>query len=249
LAAARSLAGASPSLLLAIESACRVPSVALLRGGAVIAEDDAEPGRTGAESLLPSVDAVLARGGVTLDAVDAFAVSIGPGSFTGLRVGVSTVKGLAFGGEAPVVPVPTLAAVARGASAAGGWDSAVPVVALLDARRGEVYAAGFRIDASGEGARAVAPSEGVYTPAELLRVLPEGALLVGEVLEMFGDELRAAGRGQLSLGPARDAHARDVAALGAGLLAAGQGLHPGVLAPRYVRRAEAEVKRTGERFE
>ena len=99
--------GAHP-LILAVESSCRVPSVALLRGDEVLAEVEGVPGRSGAESLLPGIDTVLRRSGTSLDAVEAFAVSIGPGSFTGLRVGVATLKGLAFDGERPVAPVPTL---------------------------------------------------------------------------------------------------------------------------------------------
>ena len=83
----------------------------------MLAEVEAREGRTGAESLLPGVDAVLRRAAATLQDVEAFAVSIGPGSFTGLRVGVATAKGLCFGSGRPVAPVSTLAAVCAGAPA------------------------------------------------------------------------------------------------------------------------------------
>ena len=96
------------------------------------------PGRDAAESLLPAVEDLLRAAGCELAAIEAFALSIGPGSFTGLRVGIATVKGLAFGTPRPVAPVSTLAALAVGAGRAD-----VPVVPMLDARRGEVYAAAY----------------------------------------------------------------------------------------------------------
>ncbi|UCE87015.1 MAG: tRNA (adenosine(37)-N6)-threonylcarbamoyltransferase complex dimerization subunit type 1 TsaB, partial [Deltaproteobacteria bacterium] len=101
-------------LLLAIETATDRSSVALLRGDALVAEVRAPRDRPAAASLLPALEAVLARAGCRAAELDAFAISIGPGSFTGLRVGLATVKGLAFGSGRPVVPVSTLAAIACG---------------------------------------------------------------------------------------------------------------------------------------
>ena len=91
-----------------LETATSTVSVALSRGGELLCEVVAPPERPSAEVLLPTVDAVLAEAGVSLGAVGAFAVSIGPGSFTGLRIGVATLKGLAFGAGRPAVAVPTL---------------------------------------------------------------------------------------------------------------------------------------------
>ncbi|MDJ0852924.1 MAG: tRNA (adenosine(37)-N6)-threonylcarbamoyltransferase complex dimerization subunit type 1 TsaB [Myxococcota bacterium] len=240
----------APPLLLAVESSCRTPSVALLRGGEVVAEAEGRAGRTGAESLLPCVDQTLARAGVGLEAVTGFAVSIGPGSFTGLRVGVATVKGLAFASERPVACVPTLAALARGAAEACGAAAGDVVVALLDARRGEVYAAGWRIPGPMGEPAPVAPEEGVYTPEELAPLLPPGAWLAGEGVERCGERLEAlAGPAAPRLGPAWEPRARDVGWLGLATLTRGDGVHVEALVPRYVRRAEAEVRRTGQRFE
>ncbi len=124
--------GAHP-LILAVESSCRVPSVALLRGDEVLAEVEGGPGRSGAESLLPGIDTALRRAGASLDAVAAFAVSIGPGSFTGLRIGLATALGLCFDTARKIIPVPTLAALSLHA---GETPNIVP---LLDARRQQVY--------------------------------------------------------------------------------------------------------------
>ena len=108
----------------------------MLRGGEVLADGTAGPGRDHAEILLPLVDRVLREAGVALREIEAFAVAIGPGSFTSLRVGLATVKGLAFGTAQPVAAVSSLAALAWSAGA-----SEAPLVPLLDARRGEIYAA------------------------------------------------------------------------------------------------------------
>ena len=113
-------------LLLAVETATAAPSVALWRGDALLGERAADPGRPTAEALLPALDALLADAGLALAAVEAVAVSIGPGSFTGLRIGVATVKGLAFGTGRPAIAVSTLAAVARAGSAARSSSSSSP---------------------------------------------------------------------------------------------------------------------------
>ena len=229
-------------LLLALESATSFASVALLRGGDLLAELTTTGARPHSERLLPGVDRVLAAAGITLAEVGAFAVSIGPGSFTGLRVGVATLKGLAFGDERPVAPVPTLAALA--ASAAG---SAHPVVACLDARRGEVYAAAW-----GPGAAGLAPlvPEGVFTPAALARAAPRPCTLVGcpgeeAVLESVRDAIGPEAR----LAEPAPPRAFFVGRLGRVLLGRGETVAASRLVPRYLRRAEAEARRTGEALE
>lgn len=238
------LGRSSPELVLALETACGRPSVALCRGGEVLAEVDAPEGQTGAESLLPGVDAALAQASVTLREIEAFAVSIGPGSFTGLRVGVATAKGLCFGSGRPVAPVPTLAVVAAGASVRDE-----PVVALLDAQRGEVYAALYRFPGPGAPFQEGDPTVGVYTPEDLAARIPERCRIVGEGLLVCGDRLRGLVGPQVELGAPVPARAADVARLGRLMLAQGQGVSVDALVPCYVRRAQAEVDRTGERFD
>jgi tRNA threonylcarbamoyladenosine biosynthesis protein TsaB len=233
-------AGDPASLLLALETATRATSVALLRGEQLIAEEFGAAGRDAAESLLPAVDAVLREAGVGVEQLEAFAVSIGPGSFTGLRVGLSTLKGLAFGSARLLAPVSTLAALACTPARRD-----LPVVPLLDARRGEVYAAAF--DLAGELPRPIV-EEGVYTPAELVARLPARCVLVGEGVALCGAEIRE-GLGPGVLAVPGDPAARHVGVLGARLLARGEGVPVADAVPHYLRRAEAEVRRTGRRFE
>jgi tRNA threonylcarbamoyladenosine biosynthesis protein TsaB len=97
-------------LLLAVETATRVMSVALLDGERVVAEISSDDERVHSERLLPAVDRLLDLAGVSLADVGAFAVSIGPGSFTGLRIGLATRSALRAGRARPVAPVSTLAA-------------------------------------------------------------------------------------------------------------------------------------------
>jgi tRNA threonylcarbamoyladenosine biosynthesis protein TsaB len=234
-------------LLLAIESATESASVALAHGADVLAASAIAAGRPASESLLPAILAVLDEAGVALADLDAFAVSIGPGSFTGLRVGVATVKGLAFGGGQPVVPVPTLAALALRAARPDAC-----VAALLDARRGEVYAALYRGDPAAPPQLAPA----VLAPDALADAIERQAgdaplVAVGAGVQVVADVLRSRFGGRLTLvgGAAGRPDAIAVARLGARLLASGRSVAADAIAPVYVRRAEAEVQRTGERFE
>jgi tRNA threonylcarbamoyladenosine biosynthesis protein TsaB len=229
-------------LVLALETATSFASVALLRRGALLAELTTTGARPHSERLLPAVDHVLGAAGVALAEVGAFAVSIGPGSFTGLRVGVATLKGLAFGDARPVAAVPTLAALAASAGC-----SAEPVLACLDARRGEVYAAAW---APGATARAPLVPEGVFTPAALARVAPRSCTLVGcPGEEAVLESVRAALGGGARLAEPAPPRAFFVGRLGLELLERGETLAASGLAPRYLRRAEAEVRRTGEALE
>jgi len=222
--------------ILALESASAAPAVALVEGEAVRALVAVEAGASGSEGLLPAVDAALREGGVSLADLSGFAVAIGPGSFTGLRVGLATLKGLAFGDARPVAAVSTLAALARLA----GEPRPEPVAAVLDARRGDVYAALW--DAGNDPEPIVA--EGVHRLADLLARLPERCLWIGDTV---GGHPVAAGEGVRpgSTGPC----AGHVGVLGARVLAAGGGAPAADLVPRYLRRAEAEARRTGEALE
>jgi tRNA threonylcarbamoyladenosine biosynthesis protein TsaB len=240
----RQARGRRAPLLLALETSGGEASVALLRGDALLGERRAPAGRPGSERLLPTLDRLLRAAGVAVGDLDAFAVAAGPGSFTGLRVGIATLKGLAFGSRAPVAAVGTLDALAL--RAPRGRDA---VVAVLDARRGEVYAASFA--RTGEGPVPADLREGLYTVEELASRLPPRCVLVGDGVAVCGERLRAAlGPGVRCVPPPRGRpRARDVGVLGARMLREGLGIDAADLVPRYVRRAEAEVRRTGERTE
>ncbi len=146
-------------LILAMDSTAVAASVALLSDGAPLAAFHLNNGNTHSETLLPMVESVLRCTGKTVNDIDLFAVSAGPGSFTGVRIGVATVKGLAFGKGKPCVGVSTLEALAENLVPTGGL-----LCPVMNARRGQVYNALFRAE---NGA--------------LIRLCPDRALSVEEL--------------------------------------------------------------------
>ena len=181
--------------LLAVESACDTVGVALVRDDGASAERVHTGGRAHAELLIPSVEEVLAVSGCTIADVDVIAVDVGPGLFTGLRVGVATAKALGQGLSVGLVGLSSLdilaAAVldrigADGAGADGSgvtWEPVSTVVSVIDARRGEVFAAAY--DFSGPG------SGDDQDPADVCDDRAEA--LTPEELAAWSDDLAAAG--------------------------------------------------------
>lgn len=127
-------------LILAFESSAKAASVALCRDGHLVSQYSQCSGLTHSRTLLPMAEDMLKNAELTLRDVDLIAVAHGPGSFTGIRIGVSTVKGLAWAGDIPCVGVSTLEAMAWHGLAAGGV-----VCPVMDARRSQVYNALFEI--------------------------------------------------------------------------------------------------------
>lgn len=226
------------SCVLAIESATRVLSLALGRGEQVH-EWTGDGKRAHSERLLPALQQLLESSDCSLDDVDLVALSIGPGSFTGLRTALACVKGLAFSGRPLVAAVSTLAGLAAGARASG------PVAVLLGAGRGEVYAGAF---ARPGAASAELLPESVYRPEALAAALPGGLQLVaGEGAAQAARELCALRPDLPAPLPPPSGVARAAALLG---IARGCAARPArELAPRYLRRAEAEARRTGQALE
>ncbi len=215
--------------LLALDTATEACSVALIDGDALIGRE-AELARGHTETLLAMIGEVLAEGGYTFARLDGLAASIGPGSFTGVRVGVSVAQGLALGAGLPVVPVTTLEALA--AQVRGGADERV--LACLDARMGEVYWAGLRTDpARGvafEGRPAVG-APGTVRP-------PWGPLPCRGIGRGFDAHPSLAGLPGVELDPGHRRalpRAHEMARLGALRLALGLGGDPAELQPLYLR--------------
>ena len=127
--------------ILALDSTADVSSVAVCEGEKLLSEITINTGNTHSQTLLPSVEMALKLAELSVDDVDLFTCSVGPGSFTGVRIGVATVKGLAFGKDKPCVPVSTLDALAYNLRGYNGI-----ICPVMNARRMQVYNALFRCE-------------------------------------------------------------------------------------------------------
>ena len=162
--------------ILSIDSSALVASVALCEDDSVLAEYTINNGNTHSETLLPMVESVLGFFSLKATDIDLFAVSAGPGSFTGVRIGAATLKGLAFGSDKPCVEVSTLEAIAYNLRTHKGL-----VCPVMNARRSQVYTALFRSD--GE---------------RLERLMPDMAIAIDEldlILANYGEDVRLCGDG------------------------------------------------------
>ena len=224
--------------LLAIETATPAQSVALVEDDRLLAELSYEAQGNRGGVLLPTVDQVLKKAGVAARDLDVVAVSVGPGSFTGLRVGLATAKGLALGAGARLVGVPTLEALAEGYASADAT-----ICALLDAYRGEVYMALFR--RNGNALERLSP-DAVLAPGAVASALAavEGPVhLIGNGAARYREPLEAALGGRVCVsdeGLRAAPTAAVVARLGIRQFAGGNKPDAEV-ALIYLRRAEAEV--------
>jgi tRNA threonylcarbamoyladenosine biosynthesis protein TsaB len=230
--------------VLAVETATSLQSVAILDGAAAIVCEDREVRMAHAKHLVPTVDRVLMSAGMTLASLDALIVSIGPGSFTGLRVGLATMMGFRMATGLPLVAVPTLEALAwhlRGADR--------PICPMITARTGQVYWALYRWTV--DHRLAALSEERVGTVEEAVDSLVEPVIMCGEGWPRCRDEIRRRLGDRRSLavdGPVAANRASAVMVGRAGLQRLERGEVAGLgLSPRYVQRAEAELKHRGRR--
>ena len=149
--------------ILALDSTAKVASVAVCEDGLLLGEYTVNNGNTHSETLLPMVESLLGLLSLSVDDIDAFALTAGPGSFTGVRIGAATVKGLAFASGKPCVGVSTLEALARTPSVVNGL-----VCPVMNARRNQVYTALFRAK-----------------DGRLERLMPDSAIAISELDQML----------------------------------------------------------------
>lgn len=240
--------------ILALDTATPATAVALLDMGlgvAHAARDDPPAGARPRHStrLLELVEHVLDAAALPPEAVDRVAVGLGPGTFTGLRIGVATALGLVRAAGAEIVGVPTLTALALGASRPGlgtGSPGEPALLALLDARRGEVFAAAWASGADPRHAAPVIPPSVIApeTLPDLIKRLETTPLAVGNGAIQFRELLRGAGAEV----PPDDAPAHRVDAREHAQLAAqADAMDPQDVRPLYLRRPDATPSRTPPR--
>lgn len=225
-------------LILSIETATLAGSVSLSRGNDVLTTISGDNRVSHSNTLLSEIDTVLRETNHALHDVELYAVATGPGSFTGLRIGIATVKALAFTLQRPCVGVPTLHAVAHSAG------SCERVVAVLPAGRGEVFVQMFRV--SGEdvipldAATHLAPLEMLkkYSAVRDVCWCGQGAQAQVDLIKTFAEEARTGWRIVSQAAPL----AVNVGALALKKADANDFLTPEALAALYVRPSDAELK-------
>ena len=226
----------NPPVILAIENTGMCGSVALVCSSHCIGEHSLQTRLTHSKRLLSSVTYLMEEAQLDWVQIDAIAVSLGPGSFTGLRIGLSTVKGLSFAGSIPLIGISTLEAMASQFSYA-----ARQICPLIDARKKEVYAALFRPEMDGSLHRL--SEDMVISPEDLAAKISEPTLLVGDGAGLYGDMFREA-LGQNAIFP--PPHLSFPRAVHIGYLALPlweqkNFLDPASATPIYIRPSDAEI--------
>lgn len=234
-------------IVLGIDSSAKTAGVAVSQDGTLLYESWLGTGFTHSETLLELIDAALRAVRITPAQVDVYAVTAGPGSFTGLRIGMALVKGLAAANGTPCVPVSTLRALADAADTVG------LIIPAMDARRGEVYTAAFEKNAAGELLRlredtAESAAAAMEYAAAWCEAHPHGCVtLVGDGahlchaawLKRAGD----AGSVRLACADTRTRAAAAAARIGVREAAEGAAVDAGQLRPDYHRLCQAERER------
>ncbi len=227
-------------IILGIETATRTGSVAIVEEEEIIAEYTLNIKETHTSRLMPAIDHILKDAHLTIHQMDAVAVSLGPGSFTGLRIGVATAKGLCLALRKPLIGIPTLDAFAQNIC----YTSQL-ICPLLDARRGEVYTAlyHYRLPV-GHHELEKLTGDMVLPLEELLSKINAPTIFVGDVFEGYRSLVEKAIPGKASFAPPYSSlpRAANVAVLGLRKLKSGKETDLQEIEPLYVRRPEAEVK-------
>ena len=225
--------------ILALETSAKSVSVAVTENGTLLAQAYQDRGLTHSVTLMPLLDGMLKTAGLTLDDMDIIAVAQGPGSFTGIRIGVSAAKGLAWAKALPCCGVSTLEAMAYGVT-----DFEGTVVGAMDARRQQVYNALFRTE-NGRVTRLCADrAVAMELVAEELAAIPEPKLIVGDGAVLLYDFLQKVGIGcRLSSPLHRQQSAAGVALAAEHLAAQGLTCSAQELQPVYLRLSQAERER------
>jgi tRNA threonylcarbamoyladenosine biosynthesis protein TsaB len=251
-------------LILALDTTTRTGSVALARDGVLVGAYSGDGSRTHAARLPGDILALLGQHGVRLPEIDLYAVAAGPGSFTGLRIGIATIQGLAFANEKPVVAVSALEALAHSLEEAGlktrstgeaglkpcstgaaveqGFSPAL-VGAWIDAQRGEVYAELFAFPSLGVVEPPLVGEPAVACDAWSEHVSRQrGLLLIGDGALAYRAVVEARLPGTI-VAPRVPLLAPALARLAAEAAQRGLATPPHAIRPLYVRRPDAELAR------
>lgn len=227
-------------LTLALDTTTRAGSVAVVRDDLVLATVSGDATRTHGERLPAEIEQALQQAGVLPRELQLLTVASGPGAFTGLRIGLAAMQGLAMVLDRPVIGVSALDALALAARAAGGASRAV--AAWMDAQRGEVFAAHYAAAGQGDMPTPLAAPI-VATPTAALASLPPATpiVFIGDGAVRYDALIR--GRDHAILAAVAPPLAPWLATIGIARARRGEAGPPHALQPLYVRRPDAELER------
>lgn len=227
--------------ILGLDSSGLVAGVAVVEDQILLAEYTTNYKKTHSQTLLPMLEELRKMIELDLDTVDAIAIASGPGSFTGLRIGSATAKGLGLAMKKPLVEVPTLEGLAWNL-----WGTSRLVCPLMDARRNQVYTAAYEFVPQGEGFQllTVIPQEPVDIVEflEKLNGLNREVVFLGDGVPVYLELIREHAKVPYSLAPAgcNRQRAAYIAALGEIYCAAGRTVDAGEHKPEYLRKSQAD---------
>lgn len=223
--------------ILGIDTSTSCGSLGIIDGDRVVAECALHGKESHSTRLIPSVQALLSSAKLELKEIDGLAVSLGPGSFTGIRVGLSTVKGLAMATEKPVVGIPTLDALAHNFT-----FTPYLICPLLDARKGEIYTALYEDEEGGRMRRLTEYK--VLSPSVMLEEIPpQETIFLGDGVEVYGQIIKERFGERALFAPThlRFLRGTTVAELGRERIMEGEKADIVSLVPIYVRPSDAEI--------
>ena len=222
-------------IILAVDTTAFTGSVALLEKTRLIAELNIDSSSTHSERLLPAVDFLLKTNQLSIQDMEGFAVSVGPGSFTGIRIGLSTVKSFSYASGKPVAGVSTLKALAEKLRR----TQTHLLCPLLDAKKGEVYAALF--ESKGDKLSEIVP-QGAYSPDRFFSLLPSHRVIsfIGSGAQVYRKQIFQYFKDKARLSQRSPFIAYEIGLLGYELLRKKKGVSAEKLEPLYFRKSQAE---------
>jgi len=225
------------AFLLGVDTTTPSGSIALLKGTSLLAEVNQDSPTTFSERLLPAIRFLLESNGLKIQDVGGFAVAVGPGSFTGIRIGLSTVKSFAYSSGRPVAPVSTLMALARKIQ----HPKNRLICPLLDAKKNEVYAALF--ESKTGGLRELIP-QGAYSPDAFFSRLPAHRVIhfIGSGAGVYRPVLFQYFQNKARFSQRTPFIAYEVGLIGYEMLRKKQGKTIHEIEPLYLRKSQAEEK-------
>jgi len=227
--------------VLGIETATDICSVALAAEGTVVHEIAAGTPRAHAEMLMQQITGILERQGWGMTDLDGLAVSIGPGSFTGLRIGLAAAKGIAWARDIPLVAVPTLDALAFKTVNADLTRQGETLVTAVDSRKGEVYVQMYSLE---NGVAVPQGSVAISDPEEILsRLRGKQAVVTGPSMQLRSVLVGGGSAGiRVVEGAAASCTAGPVALLGEKRIEAGEAADRAMLEPLYVQQFQPKLR-------